>query len=408
MLWVLSRCGLLAQPPRPVQRILFIGYAAIGDFIFLLPTLAAIRRQYPQARITLLANAYPTTQELAPATGLIDDIWLHDWEGPDAFARQAKINRLIRRARFDLAFLSLSAPAHYFQWGLRGIPLRAGHCRDVSGNLRGLSWPRDAWRWLRWSLITGELARRALLNRTAWIAAGPEHQVRRNIRLLESLDIAAPDAQQRPALPINQAHRDFARRRLAELDPSKSWIGVHLGTPWSAYHKNWDPARFGQLCQRLLESWPCELVCVGSPGDRTVFVAAQKTCPELRWWLGGCALLETYALIERCDLFLNTDSGLAVAAMALGIPTATIFGPADPEEVGPIWKAERHLVVRKGIPCSPCVRLGMAKTGPGVINYLTCGHHDCLRDFSVDAVFTAIQEKYATLLDSDRRARAGT
>ena len=115
--------------------------------------------------------------------------------------------------------------------------------------------------------------------------------------------------------------------------------------------------------------------------------------------VGKTSLLEAYAVIESCDLFLNSDSGLAVAAMALGIPTATIWGPVDPLEFGPAWQVERHLAVRREIACSPCARFGMAKEGRGVLNYRVCGHHDCLRRLDVDAVFRALRDKYARLLE---------
>jgi ADP-heptose:LPS heptosyltransferase len=406
LLWLLGRLGRLGAEERPVRRILVFGYAAIGDLVFLLPTLAALRRHYPQARVTFLANATPVTSEIMPATGFVDDIWLCDWEGPGGESRQGEINRRIHQAGFDLALLSLSAPAHYFQWGLRAVPCRAGHCREAAAALGVQTWPRDAWRWLRWALITGELARRTLLNRVAWIAPGPEHSVSRNLRILDALGIPKPPAAQPPALPLSAAHRAFAQQALSGLDPAKNWIGVNMGTLRGQYQKNWLPARFAEFLRLMAGIWPSEFICLGSTDEQEAVDLARKSFPALHSLAGKSSILEAYAVLERCDLFVNSDSGLAVAAMAMGIPTATLWGPADPLEVGPIWDADRHLSVRAGWACSPCTRFGMAKGGPGSINYRTCGHHDCLNQLSADFVLEAIRRKFAGVLANPvRRAR---
>ena len=128
--------------------------------------------------------------------------------------------------------------------------------------------------------------------------------------------------------------------------------------------------------------------------------AVRGICPGARSWVGRTSLMETCALLARCDLFVSNDTGIAKAAMALGVPTATVIGPSDPGEIGIFWEPEKHLEIRTGIRCSPCARLGMAKTGPGVLNYSNCGHHDCLQKLSVDMVHAAIRAKYPALFSA--------
>ena len=52
--------------------ILVIRGGAIGDFILTLPVLAALRRQFPEARLEVLG--YPHIAQLALAAGLADDL----------------------------------------------------------------------------------------------------------------------------------------------------------------------------------------------------------------------------------------------------------------------------------------------------------------------------------------------
>lgn len=373
-----------------------LGYAAIGDLLFFLPVLEALRRAYPKARIVFLANRYAATEELLAATGLADETWYFDWEGPEGASRQAAINRRIHEAGFDLALLTLASPAHYFQWGLRDVPLRCGHRREFAPELSGWTW---AWRRLKRGLITGEFARRALLNRAAWISGlVSEHALTRNLRLLEALGIASPAPAPKPSLPLSDGHRKRARELLGP-DSGPPRVGVHLGAPNNQYHKMWAPERFAQLCRGLAQASPARFVLVGSADEAPSARAFLAVFPEILSLVGRLALLETFAVIERCDLFLSNDTGLAKAAMALGRPTASLLGPSDPEEVGIVWDREKHLEIRTGISCSPCARLGMAREGAGVINYATCGHHDCLRRLEVEFASHAIRARYAAILD---------
>lgn len=389
------RCGGLAHKITSIRpnNLLILGYAAIGDFIFFLPALEALRRHLPKARITFLANPSPVTREIVPTSGLADAIWLHDWEGQDAASDQPAINRRIHEARFDAVVLTLSSPAHYFQWGLRDIPLRVGHSRPME--LRG--W-RNSWLRARRALITGEFARRTLLNGVYAIEEASEYAVSRNLRLLAAFEIPPPPLPPRPSIPLSDSDRSWAKQQLLALDPKKKKIGVHLGPVRNQYHKIWDHERFGRLCARLSQTWPVEFIVIGDPQEQEGLRRARSHHPLTHSWIGRCSLLQTCALIERCDLFLSNDTGPSKAAAALGIPTATLMGPSDPGEVGVPWEPEKHLNIRTGIQCSPCARLGMAKEG--VLNYLICGHHDCLGKLEVDFVFEALCRKYASLFDN--------
>lgn len=386
---------LAVKRPPPAQpfalnRILILGYAAIGDMLFFLPVIEGLKRGFPKARLTFLANESPVSRELLPATGLIDDFWSCDWEGPEAGRQRRLINQRIARERFDAAVLTLSSPAHYFQEGLRRIPLRAGHLRPLEPQGFLKAWPR-----LRRALVTGEISRRLLLNATARVGVGAEYALERNLRLLEALGLPIPSPAPKPAIPLSAETKRWAKESLAGLVPGKK-IAVHLGPSRNQYHKMWDAERFGLLCARLAAAFPVEFVLVGSSEEQESVALARRAHPLPHSWVGRCSLLETFALIQACDLFLGNDTGLAKASMALGVPTTTLWGPTDPAEVGAPWDPEKHLDIRTGIACSPCVRLGMAKED--ALNYLVCGHHDCLGGLDVEPAFRAVCNRHGARL----------
>lgn len=295
--------SLRRPPERPFRRVLILGYAAIGDLIFFLPALEAIRRGYPEAELTWVANAYPTTRELLPALGLVDDIILHDWEAPGAAPPPLE--------GFDLAVLTLSAPAHHFRRALAAIPSRAGHVRRLPMTLKE-------------KLVTGEVARRALLDRAVDVTDPRRHAVLRNLDLVEALGLPRPGLA-RPKLPV-------------KARPVKGRVGLHIPGGPDQYGKLWP--HFDALAERL----------------------AAGGAEVLRVEAGRQGLLEAFELIGSCQVFVSCDTGPAKAAMALGVPTVTLWGPTDPAELGRIWEPEKHVdLVSPGV--APTVRLGMGRPG---------------------------------------------
>lgn len=394
-LWAAWR-SLGSPSPAAPRRILFLGYAAIGDTLYLLPVLEAVRKAYPLAHITFLANQNAVTRDLIPATGLVDDIELVEWWEGQSWAQRRAVTARLEARGYDAVILSHATPAHFFQRVIAGVPLRAGHCFALAPP-RAMG-PVSAFFWrLRRGFVTGELSRRLLLNRKAWAAGGAEHALRRNLGLLGALGIQIPEPLPKPSLPISEGARRLAEEALPAPGGRKV-VGIHLGIASNPYFKIWSAQRFGRLCRRLEETGKAQCVLIGGPEEaESVAAARQAAGRDIRSWVGRLSLLETLALIRRCDLFIANDTGLAKTAMALGVPTATLWGPTDRREYGAVWDAERHLELSRGISCSPCSRSGMPYPRAG-IDYRNCGHHDCLRLMEEDWVFDALRRKYPDIL----------
>jgi len=354
----------LAPPPSgPIRRVLVLGYGAIGDTIFFLPVLEALRRGLPDATLTWLSNPAPVARELIPATRLVDDVWLWDFEGDEGRRRRGEIAARIDAAGFDAAVLTLSSPAHYFAPALARVPIVAAH------RFPGLP--------LKRRLILGEPSR-AALGASAATRLGAEHAVARNLRLLAALG-AAEEPGRRPALPVGAAERARAAERIGAGGPV---VGIHLGPPTSYNFRSWAPERFGALAALLAKAWPeARFALIGGAEEAPSAARARAAGPAgLLDLVGKTSLLESFALLERCALLLSCDTGLSKAAAALGVPTAVLWGPSSPVESGAYWDRERHLELATGIDCSPCSFSGMPRDGR--LDYRTCGHHACLAELT--------------------------
>jgi len=375
-----ARAALTPRPaPRDVARVLVLGYGAIGDTLFFLPILEVLRRAYPRAHVVWLSNPYPTTDELIPALGLVDEVW--KW---DAAEEDAAVNARIRDGRFDLAVMTLATPAPRFVCALREIPVVAGH--------------RLPWRGLRSWAALGDYARAAVVNRPAPVLPG-EHALARNARLLDALTLPPPSSA-RPALPLPAAARARAAERLSGLPGPV--VAVHLGPVGNPYGKMWAPDKFAALTGRLRAAWGGSIVLLGSAEEASaakIFAASGATAALSL--VGETGLLETFAVLEKCALLIASDTGLTKAAAALGVPTATLWGPSDPAEFRAPWEPEKHLDLRTGISCSPCSWLG---TPARSYNYMNCGTRDCLAKLEVETVANALLRRWPRLEKSGARA----
>lgn len=392
-----------AFPPRAREgapkRVLVLGYAAIGDLIFMMPALRLLRESCPGARITFVADSYAGTRDILPASGLVDELWLYEHSELATGRVRREIGRRVAGAGFDAVVVSQATPLRPFAAAILPIPVRIGHWRPVSAPHEGWSAPRYAlWR-LRRAVISGELERRLAFNRPVLVREDAEHSVSRNLRLLEPLGVRPPAAASlRPVLPVPAEAEAFAARELPDA-PGLKTVGLHVGKLSSAYAKIWPAERWGETCRALAARYRLRLVLVGGPDEAGLAAPfAQAFGGPLVDLAGKCGILETFAAIRRCDLFLGSDTGMTKAAMALGVPTLTVWGPVERSGYGIVWEPEKHEEVFRPMPCAPCVRMGLRAEGSGVINFSNCGHRACLTELHPDAVAAAAIRRYGALL----------
>jgi ADP-heptose:LPS heptosyltransferase len=92
-------------------------------------------------------------------------------------------------------------------------------------------------------------------------------------------------------------------------------------------------------------------------------------------------LAQMTELIRRSGLLVTNDTGPLHLAVALGVPTVSIFGPSDPRRNGPYYSSG-HRVVRADVPCLECWKT-------------VCPAQDtlcCMRGVTVESVLSAALE----------------
>lgn len=310
------------------ERIAVVRALQLGDLLVLVPALRALRSRFPHAEITLIG--LPWAEWFAGRySGYIDRFLpFPGWPGIDEAAHD--------RRQTDRFVLEQRA------YGYDLVVQMHGNGRAMNGFALALGGRTTA------GYFASE--RPAGLSPTA---PYPDDQpeILRNLGLAALL--GATDLRTSLEFPLHEADRAEARRLLPPRGlESSPRVGIHAGA--SAPSRRWLAERFAEVANDLVSRHGARIILTGGPGEEeiaeavAILVNAPVTNLAGRTSLGGLA-----AVLSFLDLFVTNDTGPAHIATALGVPSVTIFGPADFRRWSPL-DTSRHAVVCRQVACSPC------------------------------------------------------
>ena len=335
------------------MHILIIRLRLIGDVVFTTPAVQALRRRFPDARLTYLVE--PSAEPVVRAHPALDEIIVVPAErGPARIGADLALARRLRRSRIDLAIDFHGGPRSSFLAWASGASARIGYAVAGRGWMYTVRVPRPR-----------ELRRR--------------HSVENQWDLLAPLGIAPPD----PAHdPVTMAPDPPAvarvEGRLAALGagPGTGIVVLHVsaGNPF----RRWPQAAFAEVASTLaradtrrriiITSGPSDLRAAGRVVDaaRTAAGAAGARILDVQ----DFDLAELRALVERAALYIGGDSGPMHIAATTRVPIVALLGPTPAERSmpwrSPAWPAAAIEV--SGLPCRPCDQRSCA---PGDFRCLT-------------------------------------
>ncbi|MFA7424394.1 MAG: lipopolysaccharide heptosyltransferase II [Desulfosarcinaceae bacterium] len=342
-------------PTGRIRRLLVRSTNWIGDAVMTTPAIRSIRRNFPGARVTLLAK--PWVVPVFAHSAHVDEFLVYDVHGRHGgLAGRWRLVNDIRRKRFDAAILLQNAFEAALITAAAGIPVRIGF--DTDG---------------RRLLLTHPVRRPPGIKQ--------RHQTDYYLQILRGAGLVTGDS--RLELVLAETDRQHAARRLADegIDPTLPLVGLNPSATFGPA-KQWPEDRYAALGDWIADRYGAQILIFGGPGDESLGqrIADAMRCRPLNL-AGRTELAEAMALIGSLDLFITNDSGLMHVAAALDVPLIAIFGSTNPVTTGP-W-GSRSRVVRTDVPCSPCLKP-------------TCryGHLDCMRRITV----ARLQQEVAAIL----------
>jgi predicted lipopolysaccharide heptosyltransferase III len=330
------------EPLEPVEplRILLVRLRLIGDVVFTTPAIGALRRRFPDARLTYLVEA-PAEPVVRHHPDLNAIIVLERPRGLARLRYDLQLAARLRAERFDVVIDFHGGPRSGFLTWATGAPQRIGY--DLPGR--------------RWCYTTRLPWTRSLVP--------PRHSVLNQWDLLAPLGIAAADrARDAVTMAIDPAVDARVQSRLAGagVAPGAPMIVMHVsaGNPF----RRWPAAAFAAVAAELAREDPRRRVIVTSGPSEAA--AAEAVAQEARLLAGTAAagivrtgefdLAELAALVGRAALYIGGDSGPLHVAATTHTPIVALFGPTLPERSMP-WRdpAIGAIAVDAGpLPCRPC------------------------------------------------------
>lgn len=295
--------------PEPPREICIVMLSAMGDAVHVLPVANAIKRKWPDCRITWVIQ--PVPHRLVEGHRSIDEfIVFRRRRGAAALSSYRELRRSFPDRPYDI-MLSLQV---YLKAGL--ITLLAPARRKIGFDRRRA---RDA----NWLFTTERIARR-----------GQRHVQDQYFEFLEHLGIdPLPPVWD---IPIRDEEREAQRLFFGELD--RPACAVVVGT--SKREKNWTAEGYARVCEALDRDYGMQPILVGGPSaaereiaaeiladsDATIIDALGDDVRRLVWLLDGSALA------------ISPDTGPLHVARALEVPVVGLYGYTNPKRSGPYGK----------------------------------------------------------------------
>ncbi len=299
------------------QRIAVVRAGALGDVLLGVPALAALRRHFPEAGITLV-GPLPAAR-VAATMSLVDELLsIDDSRLAPLFDEQRSGAQVIEPLRdLDVAVVWLSRAqtvADHLQ--------TAGARRVVAAPPygRGASAPHAA-DWLLATLAPLGVRVTSYWDSVPWLSPGEEG-------------------------------RAWAAEWHSHALAGASFAVLHPGS--GSARKNWPAAGWVEVVRRVCAARGVRLVLTAGPADSQaladVLAAVEVAIPE-PVVLREPDLFQLAGVLERAALYLGNDSGVTHLASGVGAPTVAVFGPTNPG----VWR-----------PRGPRVRVLGGNTAAGI------------------------------------------
>lgn len=340
---------------RNARKIIVVALGFLGDSLHLIPALWAIHRNYPRAELHVLTT--PLGSEIIKLVPCVDRLWCVARNPRQSNWRKEWMTlRALRAERFELAINFSGANRPVIWTALTGAACRVAH----HGSRHHF--------WYPW-LISN------------WVPRQPPGMpiARQHLNVLAACGLDASKPRREFRVP------EDARQKAKALVTGEA---IHLSICTSALLKEWPLQHWVELAKRLLAANErLHLLATGSSNPREVekLEAFTRAVGHRRLsTLTGLSIAELAAVLESCRLHVGADSGVLHLAVALGLPTVSLFRDYhDASAWAPAGAKHRVFSV-------PCVCVNQQAQPCAATQ---CA--DCLAKLEVGRVEAAVREQFA-------------
>jgi ADP-heptose:LPS heptosyltransferase len=310
-------------------KILAIRFARLGDVVLLTPALSYLKRQFPDAELTLLTGSpCAPVGELCPAVDdviSIDRIAMRDNSPLSALAAMARLVRILRKRVFDLVIDFHSFRETNLLCWLSGAAVRVGMKRFNAPYL-GFCFnrpplPEDK------TLHVADMFEKAAQHAAAEYDGSPRPAERGSAtNNLNTLWI--PEDLEKWAV---------------QAGPAELRLALYIDAP--AAPRIWPAERFAQIADFAIEQLGVSVIVLAGANGSALVRRVQNTVrnPHGLSVFTDLSVPQLAALIASCCLLVSNDTGPMHFGPAVGVPTLGLFSVGFPDHFRPIGRTDQYL-----------------------------------------------------------------
>ena len=343
------------------KKILIVRLWAIGESILTLPMIHSLKKKFPKAKIDVLVNNYPYKS---------------------IFYKNKDINKLVYWSpltllkhfkKYDLAidtepFLNISAISSFM---------------------------------LAKKTIGFNHMMRSLIYNVKIHYNDKQHVVLTYMDMLKPFGIKDKPTK---LIKINYSKKAKVNvKKLLKQNNIKNTdfvVGILAGASENDPSRRWQEKNFAEIVDYLIKIKKAKVILTGLKSESQINQNIKKLAKHKKNIIdlaGKTKLPETFALIERCNLFISNDSGPMHISAAQGTKTIGLFGPNTPIRFGPYGKG--NMGIRKET-MKPCINVHKYQ--------ITQCNHNHMSKIKVNDVKKAINEVLPEFLPEPTTLQSST
>lgn len=299
------------------KKILFINFGGLGDEILFLPTILSVKKQFPNADITLALER--RSRGIVSLTDVINHTLYANIKGKRKYFELFKLLIKIWRKRFD-------------------IVISSGSNKFISIFLF-MTFIKEKYGYNTGKLSQILLTKAVDLNKNRY-AVQMYHELAKSVTDIET-ELPVLSINKKPQIPNSVL-----------IHPGVSKISVTKGMIKTIPAEKW-----AKVVEKLADAGK-KVILAGGPDDKEVIETIQSLVPQEKYenMYGKTKNLKELAeLISSAEKFLCSDSAPLHIAVALGVRTYVIFGSTDDKKLIPQNDNVTAIKADCACPLRPCL-----------------------------------------------------
>ncbi len=344
--------------PVMAFKTLLIQLGDIGDIVWMLPAMKAVKSAYDDSKVSVLLKK--------PFGGILEDnphidklFMVPQSSGCKELRDNLALIRSMRAYGFDQVIDFRSGDRGAIMSLLTGAPRRVAMLYHS-----GVPFWRN---WVYTQLVEPVMIKRR----------GAAEQTLRILR-----EIGIDTREDIPEIRTTDEKRTNIRSKLQQygIRATDKWISINIFSRWP--YKEIKQEKWVEIINWLWAEYGIKTILIGSPDEKSkAMKVSENTGNYFLNFAGLTGLNELPALLSLSALHIGVDSAAPHIAAAVGTPTLTIYGPSDWFDWAPM--GDKHKIITSDMDCCPCGRKGCDDSGIS----------KCLDELPVEKIKAAIKQQ---------------